>query len=245
MAIKREILNSWGPGGWSYYEPSTDWHAPAPLQHTFAQQVQNIIAMRKANPHANLPTDEATVSAELEAYTEARWAAVYSKHGMEKFRVESAESKKKESSFTRSTSNPPAPVAEPVATARDGTPLASLAEWVGDGGQPVPRTLAEERAAICAGAIGGKPCPANQQGLLRLLTVPAATAIRGYLMLKHRMRIATSRDSELYSCEACQCVLTLKVWQPVEFVREGTGDDTLAKHREANANCWVVRELSR
>lgn len=234
MSIKRELLDGWGPGGWTFYQPETDWHAPGPLENKFHQQVKNIIAMRKANPRFNLPTDEAVVSAELEAYTEARWAKMYSKHGMKKFREEAPEDKKKESRFTRALL-PPLRAAAGLA----GIDTRSLEEWLGAGAKPVAGELANSRAAVC------KDCEKGNQkhGWRELLTVPASAQLRRYIEGKHHLKLATPFDSELGSCTACKCVLELKVWQPIEFVKDNTDPAVFEKHREANPNCWVLREL--
>lgn len=58
MLIKQKLLdNGWGPGGWSFYSPETDWHAPNPLGNTFKQQVENIRKHRMANPRFPFSTD--------------------------------------------------------------------------------------------------------------------------------------------------------------------------------------------
>lgn len=234
MAIKPEILKSWGPGGWSFYEPAADWHAPGPLENTFDKQVANIVAMRKQNPQLNLPTDPPTVAAELEAYTEARWAKTYSKAGMVKFRVETQEDKKKESRFTRSLRHPLS-----AAAGLAGIDIRSLEEWLGAGGVPVGQAVADQRAAVCA------PCPANKKaGWRELLTVPAAIALKAYLEAKYRMKLATPMDADLGSCSACHCVLELKTWQPIEFIKENTREEVFEAHRKANANCWVLSEIN-
>lgn len=233
MSIKRELLDSWGPGGWSFYQPETNWHAPGPLENKFQQQVKNIIAMRKLNPRFNLPTDEAVVSAELEAYTEARWARTYSKNGMKKFRVEEPEDKKKESRFTHNLLQPLRTVAGLA-----GIDTRSLEEWLGAGAQPVARELAGSRAAIC------KDCSANQKhGWREILTAPAAHQLRRYIEGKHHLKLATVHDAELGSCTACHCVLELKVWQPIQFVNDNTEPEVFEKHRKANPACWVLVEM--
>ncbi len=230
--IKPEILKSWGPGGWSYFQPETDWHAPGPLENNFDQQVKNIVAMRKANPRFNLPTDEPTVAADLEAYTEARWAKTYSKAGMAKFRIETKEDKKKESSSmprSRSLFN--------AAAGLVGINAKPLEDWLGSGGNPVAPELAEHRASVCV------PCPVNKAGWRDFLTLPAALAIKEYLSIKHKMKLTTTHDAQLESCNACHCVLELKVHQPIDHVKANTTAEEFEKHREANPNCWVLAEL--
>lgn len=234
MAIKPDILKTWGPGGWSFYQPETDWHAPGPLENTFDQQVKNIIAMRQANPRFHLPTDEAAVAAELEAYTLARWSKTYSKKGMAKFMAGQplSEDKKKESRSTFSGKSRLGGVA-----ALAGIRTASLEDWLGYGGVPVDQVEADARAEICAG------CDANKGNWREMLTVPAAAAIKAYLAHRNRMRLSTPFDDQLESCAACHCVLTLKVWQPIQHVRDNTTPEELFRHRKANPDCWVLANM--
>lgn len=234
MPIKPEILKGWGPGGWSYFQPETNWHAPGPLENSFDAQVKNIIAMRQANPRFNLPTDEAAVAADLEAYTEARWAKTYSKAGMQKFRIESPEDKKKESSFTRFAKR-----SLEGAAGLAGIDTRALEEWLGAGGKPVMQTLADARALTCSTCELGN----QKHGWRELLTLPASVALRAYLETKNKMKLATPLDDELGSCQACHCVLTLKVWQPLRHIKDNTTPETFEKHRKANPKCWVLNEL--
>lgn len=235
MALKPQVLNGWPPGGWSYFQPETNWHAPDPLQNTFDQQAQNISDMRKKNPAKSLPFDKATCAADLEAYTEARLAKTYSRSGMQKFQVLTAaeqEAKKKVSNampFVRSVLKGAAAVV--------GVDSTALEEWLGAGGKPVSQETANSRASVCVG------CKANKKaGWLEAVTIPAAKALRGYLGLKHGMNLKTLHDSDIGSCSVCDCVLELKVWAPIEHVRDNTTPETMEKHKEANADCWVVKE---
>lgn len=235
MPLKLEVLKGWPPGGWSFYEPSTDWHAPMPLQNNFDQQTDNIVTMRKANPAKNLPTDKPTAAADLEAYTVARLAKNYSKHGIKKFLAptpEDLEAQKKTSLAMPLFKNALGKVAGLA-----GMDPASLEEWLGAGGKPVEQFLAVARSEVCA------PCSANKKhGWRELITVPAARMFRRYIESKHQLKLATPLDSELGSCECCHCVLELKVWQPIGYVKENTELDVLEKHRQANPNCWVLKE---
>lgn len=245
--IKPEILNSWGPGGWIFYQPESDWWAPLPLANNFQAQVKNIIAHRKANPRFNLPVDEAAVAAELEAFTEARWRKTYSQRGMQKFLHETPEDKKKDWSAIRSSSSTGRAVAGRAggvvraAVGLGGKALGldtrGLEEWLGHGGIAVARELAEKRAAVCAS------CPANQSGWREMLTVPAANKIALYLEQKHQLHLATSHDEKLEECSVCHCVLTLKVWQPLEFALTSETEETLEERVKANPGCWIVKEM--
>lgn len=238
MSLKPQVLGGWPPGGWQFYQPETDWHAPGPLENTFDRQVDNIVAMRKANPAKNLPTDKAVAAADLEAYTEVRLAKTYSRNGMQKFMVQSAptpqELKKKVSSGTPFARNEPRGVA---GVAGAGNRTAALEEWLGAGGTPIDRELANHRASIC------ENCPANQKaGWRDLITVGAAHALRLYLEIKNSMNLRLDLEDELGVCRACTCPLVLKPWAPIDHIKDNTDEETMEKHRKANAECWVVTE---
>lgn len=247
MALNPDVLKAWPPGGWSFYEPSTDWHAPGPLQFTFTQQVSNIIKMRQANLSKHLSTDEGEVRAELERYTESRLAALYSRNGIKKFLLEQPEDKKKGSSFT--AFNRPrngggaglagvARAAVGIGAKALGVDARSLEDWLGEGGKPVSEELATYRASICA------PCRGNQKGdWQRLLTTQAASVIRGFLGHKHSMSLTTPWDAKLGVCVACKCCLALKVWCPIQHIRDSIERGVEAKLLNTNDKCWVLQEL--
>ena len=248
MAIKPEILSGWGPGGWQFYQPETNWHAPLPLANNFQNQVKNIIEMRKKNPRFNLPTDEATVGAELEAFTEARWRKTYSSHGMQKFLHETPEDKKKDSPDINSSfrlgravaglAGGAVRAAVGIAGKAMAMDTASLEDWLGQGGVPVSTELAAHRASVCA------PCRGNQQvNWQSLLTREAAIVIRDFLGHKHAMELSTPSDSKLGVCVACKCCMELKVWCPIEHIENTMARETHTKLLFTNDKCWVLQEM--
>lgn len=235
MLIKSQVLKGWGPGGWAFFQPETNWHAPGPLQNNFSQQVQNIIKMREANPRFNLTTDPEQVGLELENYTIARWAATYSKNGLQKF-LENGEdvSVKKKPSGTLFTVG--RTLAAPVA-ALVGADTEVLEEWLGAGGKAVSVDQASGRAVVC------ESCPGNvKQGWLDMLTAPAAKALQAYLSVKNNLSLHTPLDSALGVCEACRCHLGLKVFVPLPYIKDNTKPETFAKLKETNEKCWVLTE---
>lgn len=62
--------------GWMFFSAPTNWSMPTPIGQTFDSAVVLIIRHRLANPAVtakhNLPTDKASVGAELIAFTRAR-----------------------------------------------------------------------------------------------------------------------------------------------------------------------------
>lgn len=235
MSLKREFLEGklWPPGGWAFYQPETNWNAPAPLQHNFDQQVKNIQTMRMNNPAKSLSTDLPNCAADLEMFTEARLRKTY--RDMGKFllqgTVKPSEVKKNSSSFT-----PIAKKAVNAAAGLVGIDSAVLTDWLGSGGKPVAAEVAIARAAVC------QPCPANSKGDWRaLVTGPAADVVKRYLATKHRMNLSTPADADLKVCQACKCHTELKVWVPMEYVKENQSPEIKEKLEKANPECWALK----
>jgi hypothetical protein len=109
-----------------------------------------------------------------------------------------------------------------------------LLDWLGAGGKPVGQSLAEMRAATCAG------CPQNGQGDWRkIFTEPIANKIRQQLAMKHEMKLATKADTHLRVCDACACPLQLKVWTPLPHILKYTDAGTKG---ELDQRCWIIHE---
>lgn len=108
-----------------------------------------------------------------------------------------------------------------------------LAEWLGDGGQPVTFERAEKRARTCAAGDGGKRCPHNKV-MTRRLENSVAQEILKHEEIRHTVELRTSQDSNLNNCEACGCYLKLKVWVPIKHIPD-EGD-------KFPAFCWQVTE---
>lgn len=239
MLIKQKLLdNGWGPGGWSFYSPETDWHAPNPLGNTFKQQVENIRKHRMANPRFPFSTDPVKIAQELEEYTIARWRSTYSEHGLQKFLETPDSDVKKKHSEWLTTSKPPKSLLGRVAE-RAGVDSSVIEEWLGAGGKPVGIEVATKRALTC------QDCPGNVKvGWKDMLTVATAKALREYLSVKNMMAISTALDKDLGLCKACKCVLELKVHTPIAHVLNNLSEEQRTNLEKLNPKCWVLTEAS-
>lgn len=237
MLIKQQLLNNgWGPGGWMYYQPETNWHAPNPLGNTFAQQVDNIVKHRLANPRFPFSTEPASVAKDLEEYTLARWRKTYSEHGLQKFLENPDDSIKKKHNEWLSTSKLPKSLLGKVAE-RVGIDTSVVEEWLGAGGKHAGIAVATHRALVC------QDCPGNQKaGWKDLLTVAGAKALREYLGVKNMMALSTNLDKDLGMCAACKCVLELKIWAPIDHIHNHLTAPQREKLYEYNQKCWVLEE---
>ncbi len=110
----------------------------------------------------------------------------------------------------------------------------TLVDWISSGAEAVSSEKSSARAAICVG------CPKNVRGdLTSFFTRPAAEAIRAAISSKNEMKLSTPDDENLSICDACGCVLKLKVHLPLERIKSNMDDATKA---ELDPRCWVLKE---
>lgn len=113
---------------------------------------------------------------------------------------------------------------------------ATLSDWLGSGGKPVPQELANGRAETCAG------CPKNMPGdWTSFFTLPAADLIRRQLAKRTELSVSTPLDDRINVCSACYCPLKLKVHCPIEHIQARMPD---AVKNELAPDCWVLREIN-
>lgn len=105
-----------------------------------------------------------------------------------------------------------------------------LTEWIGSGGDPVPKDVAYARAETCIA------CPHNQPGAV--LESSVAEAIREQDALRRGHRLTLSNEGHLKSCNRCGCYLKLKVWIPMQQLAPRT------KMSEFPPNCWLPKEAA-
>lgn len=218
------------PYSFQFLQPETG--QTTPFVGSFNFVVEQVITLRMANPFLaerhGWRTDVAGVEAEVDAYNTARCIA----GGWLNFVV-------------MDDTAPPAPTyvmpekKKPWASAVGGSVkrvaagVAVLVEWLGSGAKPVEQSLADTRAAICAG------CPKNDGGdFTKYFTEPIANTIRTQLEIRGDLQLRTGHDDKLTVCSACDCPLKLKVWAPLEHVIAHTSEDTKTK---LDPRCWILK----
>lgn len=128
---------------------------------------------------------------------------------------------------------------------RTGTGVSTLADWLGDGGNPVAPELAESRAATCAcrsrnekGECVG--CPKHKEGdFLSLFTGPVANLIRRQLEERKQLNLSTTHDGKLNFCDACGCPLKTKVHVPLEYIKKHIRRQEFS---QLDPKCWIINE---
>lgn len=207
-------------GGWCFRQSQTGWAAPTPVGSTYAQTVELIIRHRLKNPAIiqkhKLSTDPAVVGEELLDFNRLRL-------GIPKPQPPSM-------SFPQRNSLPErvAVAAGNIKRAAQGT--AVVLDWLASGGAPVAPELAEKRAVICVA------CPQNQTG--DWYTVAPAEIIKAALNARQDLKLSTTHDAELKSCQICRCLMALKVHTPLEFIVQRTKPEIMA---EFPSHCWIAR----
>lgn len=216
------------PGGWQFFQPQTQWHAPSPIGNTHDQQVVNIIKHRLANPAIvakfKLATDFNSVSTELIDFQQKRGALA-------------------NSPIPKPLPPPPerpqvaGAVGHAVAAVKKiASGAALLLEWQESGESPVDADTSAARAEVCV------KCPKNNKGgLTRFFTQPVANEIRKKLEKLHALKLSTPSDAYLGVCEACECPLRLKVHTPILLITKRMKPEQRA---ELDPSCWILHEYS-
>jgi hypothetical protein len=205
------------------------------MNQSFDVTTKSIIAHRKANPALvkkhGWATSYPEVANELDAYNDARCRA----HGW----IHYVTSESPPPFLAPRSSLPlrPGGAAGEKGGSRIVAGIKTLLDWLGSGGQPVAKELAEKRALVCA------TCPQNGRGdWTRWFTVPASQKIKKQLEIRNDLKLATSQDGKLGVCEACLCPLHLKTWAPLEHILKEMDEATKAKLNQENPRCWILSE---
>ena len=113
----------------------------------------------------------------------------------------------------------------------------TISTWFGEGGNPVSEHLAISRAKTCA------MCPLNKtKPIWEKLAEPVALLVRRQLALKNKLNLNLGDYEDcLNVCDACNCILKLKVWQPIEFI---AGNTKIVEIGQFHERCWIPTELS-
>ena len=108
--------------------------------------------------------------------------------------------------------------------------IMTIADWFGEGMNPVEPTEANRRALVCASCPLNKFKPAEEH-----FSGFAHTVIGIRRWLKER-GCRTDLDWKLHVCEACSCPMRVKIWVPLEVLLRRMNPESKAK---LHSGCWM------
>ena len=207
------------PGGWEFYQPQFNWWLPGPISVTLDQATELVIKIRMKNSAItkaqNLSVDFGEVREEILAYTRMRLGIHADPKGVAPFGAEAGGA-----------------AAGVVRNLFTGAKV--QAQWLGDGGHPVDPQLAVKRAKVCT------KCDLNKPSNIWLgLDRHAANSLKKLIEIKEGMKLETTQDHKLHSCQACNCVLHFKIWAPLKHILHNLND---SDRRKLWTDCWITAE---
>ena len=230
MALKNR--QNFPPSGYIFYQPQTNWTAPPHL--SFTDTVNQIIAHRQANARFNLPVDRASVETDLDNYTCTRLREQYGEAAREWVVLDAGGASAPPFTPHLRQSLGAGAVVDKAKKAVAGVGV--ILEWLGDGLKPVIQKVANERAAICIS------CEFNREATgLQAAYENVADGLKLLMNAKADMKLATPYDDQLKTCQQCDCSLKLKVWAPMEHVKNHTSEKVLST---LPPHCWIRKGVT-
>lgn len=105
------------------------------------------------------------------------------------------------------------------------------ASWLGDGLRPVPPEQSQARTNVCL------KCPKNvKRPIYEFLAGIAVKKVKRTIEYKNRLGLRVDGEKDLHVCDACLCILELKVHAPLKHILATAPTDGLPKW------CWIITE---
>lgn len=104
-----------------------------------------------------------------------------------------------------------------------------ITDWLGSGGVPVSRGLAEQRSDTCL------ICPHNKACVP--IVADISEFVREQVELKNHLNLKVDGEESLFTCEQCSCPLKLKVWVPLKLIKP-----TEEEKDKFPLACWLRTE---
>lgn len=209
-------------GGWQFLEPKTNWKLdrksqPSSISITLDQAAELLQKHRMNNPTLGFSTAFSDARNDIIEYNRARLGLP--PPGVPKL-------------LPHTVKGAAGAAVGHVSKTVAGIKL--LKQWLGDGMNPVHRSLAENRAAVCS------TCPQNQAGdFWQRMDALASHELRSLIASKKAMNLQTPYDEKLRTCQACDCWLPLKCWTPLKHIVKNTSAEVWNLLDE---HCWIPQE---
>ena len=231
---KLKNKNAQVPFGFRFHWAATKWDAQKVMPYrSFDHVVKALQSHVRGNMHQAQQSGMSADYDSLAALVEQQTVMALQKEGYTDFITEEAST----ASPKQIPQHPLRPRPQGAAVVKSMAVGASLyAGWLGQGGKPVARGVAESRAAVCVA------CPNNKEGDWKtFFTEQAAALILKTLELKNDMELSTSVDEKLGLCSVCLCPLKAKSWVPLPHVKAHTSAKALS---ELPSPCWIKDEIA-
>lgn len=106
-----------------------------------------------------------------------------------------------------------------------------MLSWLGDGLRPVDAALAEKRAGICS------TCPLNKPSSMFSLSPAIGDAVKLMMQAKAELKLSTTHDDKLETCEACLCRTATKIWVPIDTIWQHMKPEV---EKDLDNGCWIL-----
>jgi hypothetical protein len=212
-------------GGWQFRQPEINWAIASPISKTLDGAAMELFQQRKKN---------STLAGKYNwAMTIAGCRADVIRFNRKRLGLNPEGTPLP---FRASHSNPSGGVVAVVADSLEGLKRAAsgtavVIDWLTSGGAPVAQELANNRAAVCVA------CPLNRPG--SWYTVAPAQLIKVTLEARKDLKLETPFDDKLQSCEACKCLMRLKVWVDSKHILTHTKPEVF---NDLDPRCWILEE---
>lgn len=215
------------PSGFEVYVAETGWKSPIGLG--FRDTVFAVMDHRKANARFNLPTDEESVSAWVDQFTEARLRSTYGA-AADQWLIGASDGSPPPPFLSPPRRRPRVGVgaAEEVRAGKATVAIGLVLDFLGPSLKPVPHALAEKRASVCV------TCENNLPG--GTLAHIAGEGLKALLEYKAEEKLTTSHDAKLFECRCCMCNLHLKPHVELGYILEQTTPEVMEK---LPPHCWI------
>ncbi len=218
------------PNGFVFTQAQTGWDAVKVLgKHpSFDRLVDALVAHRKGNPWVchkhQLVTDRLAVAEEVDLYN----AKICLANGWTDFIVNT------EASPPKILPQLPEGGGAVAAVKRSTAGIKLVVDWLGSGLKPVAIEIAERRAAICL------KCPLNQESnFWQRIGAVAAQQVKKLLEVRNDLNLRLANEDKLFSCQACDCWLPLKLFSNLDHIKANTSEDVKAR---LHSDCWIKNE---
>ena len=110
--------------------------------------------------------------------------------------------------------------------------LAILRDWLGGDHLPVDGSVAQARADVCL------DCKRNVSSVY--LSEQIAGEIKRQASLKNHLELAVANESQLHTCDVCDCCIRLMIWCPYTVFKKNYAKEEAFKYP---VFCWKRKIL--